>query len=236
MGILYPILCLIVVTLDVPAKMTEQLSKQVDTLTHQLTDLKADVAKKGGTIDSLNHRLGEKDKQIANLTIELGQRTQHLNSLDHFVRGHLDSLTSRIKILESTVAFTVRFRNDSVGSHTGPVHHCHVLKFDVIEYENGGQNYNTSTGLFTAPVSGTYAFFVTITRNDPDHNHCVEATISKNQGKVQLTTAAACPPGYTSGSNMAVTYLDKGNTVRIETQQWRQIFGHTHTTFSGIKI
>ena len=72
-------------------------------------------------------------------------------------------------------------------------------------------------------------------RNDPTRNDCLEATIMKNTNS-WLATVSACPSGYTSSSNMAVSWLRAGDKVHVQTVDGAEIFGHTHTTFSGMKL
>ena len=76
--------------------------------------------------------------------------------------GDDQSLSSWTAVVETPVAFTVRFNDDDVGNHTAHARPGPKLLFDRVQYQTGGTNYNTSTGEFTAPVKGAYAFFVTV--------------------------------------------------------------------------
>jgi len=217
--------------------ITDDLSHKLDDLNHQLGAFRAEVANKTAEINHLNSQLNVKADQIKNLTHDLSAEQSKLTTLDTYCHSHLTSLGDHVTKLETTIAFTVHFSNDSLTNNntaTAP-HHTQRLWFDAVQYQTGGENYNKTTGYFHAPVSGNYAFYLTIQRNDPTENSCLEAYIFRND-RYRLATVTACPSGYSTAANMAVAWMNHGDRVSVTTLHSEDLFGFVHTMFSGWKL
>jgi len=111
-----------------------------------------------------------------------------------------------------------------------------VIIFDWI-HTNVGNDYNPYTGVFTCRVPGLYVFYVH-TLAKPGKQ--LETTISKNLN-IMAYTYAFDKEYYSSGSNMAVLDLQKGDTVLI--RSYEAVHSHTgavidfkYTSFSGFLI
>jgi hypothetical protein len=104
-----------------------------------------------------------------------------------------------------------------------------TLVFPHVVYNIGG-GYDPNTGVFTAPVDGLFAFFVNI---QSDGSNQIRVNLVHNgTSKVRVM---AYTPSYSSGSNLAVLKLQKGDRVRV-----RHYYGTGYytddaptTTFSG---
>lgn len=215
--------------------VTNQLTTTVSQLSTKLNTLNSDLGQKAGQITSLNNQIRHQSNVIRNLTNQLSQKAKQLSDLDSYCKSHVTDLTNRVQTLEHPVAFTARFSNDSVGTQFIPAGSWQNLVFDVVSYQTGGNNYNTTNGRFTAPSAGTYAFFLSVQRNNPDQNDCLEATVRKN-GNFNIVTATACPPGFTSASNMGMAYMRAGDTAYVRTDHSEIVFGFVHTSFSVVKL
>ncbi|KAL8598719.1 hypothetical protein ACOMHN_033283 [Nucella lapillus] len=137
-----------------------------------------------------------------------------------------------ISSLENPVVFSVHYGDDEVVNTTadkGPI------VFDAVTFNAGGGNYSNTTGSYTAPADGTYAFFLTVQRIDPYLDSCLQATLMVN-GHWTDCAVSACPPGYSTSSNTCMMYLHKGQHVFAQGYTNHQIFGHIHTTFSSLKL
>jgi len=222
-------------TADQLTALTNQQSAQLKELTTELATLQHEAAVKQAAIDTLSTRLKNQATLTSTRIGEWGPRERQIRVLDQVCRNGLASLINRTYALEHAIAFTVRFSEDSVVNHTVQVgtSHTYNLVFDYVQYQTGGDNYNTSTGFFTAPDYGHYMFF--LTRSQPIADDCVEAVIKVNMHG-WLASVTACPEGYTSAANMVFAWLRKGDKVNVQTQDQARIFGYIHTTFTGIKI
>jgi hypothetical protein len=109
---------------------------------------------------------------------------------------------------------------------------------------NQGAGYDSSSGVFTAPSAGVYAFYVSITSYSTNEIH-VDITLN---GYAQVTASAKGGSGdddydsyaypYQTGSNMAIISLQRGDRVWI---QYRSGTGYNSnsvpiTTFTGFLI
>jgi len=217
--------------------VTDQLGHELDDLNHQLTAFRAEVANKTAELYKLNRQLNVKGDQIKNLTHDLSAEQSKLQALDTYCHNHITSLGNHVTNLETPVAFTVRFSNDTLtenDTNRAP-HHTQLLHFNYVQYQTGGENYNTSTGYFHAPVAGNYAFYLTIQRNDPTENSCLEAYVMR-QDRYRVVTVTACPSGYSTAANMGVLWMNKGERISVTTVHSEDLFGFVHTVFSGWKL
>ena len=91
---------------------------------------------------------------------------------DVFTQQSMESRTS------DTVAFTVRLGSSTL------LDSLHVVVFDQVIH-NQGDGYNPATGIFTAPVTGTYIFTVSVmTVNKDNYVHLQLMANKKEVGRV----------------------------------------------------
>ena len=111
-----------------------------------------------------------------------------------------------------------------------------VIVFDWV-HTNVGNDYNPQTGVFTCRVPGLYVFYVHTLAERGKH---LETTISKNLN-IMAYTYAFDKEYYSSGSNMAVMDLQKGDTVLVKSNQHEHdhdgaVIDGSYTSFSGFLI
>merc|ERR1719300_824835 len=109
-------------------------------------------------------------------------------------------MKARIDALEKPVAFTARFKAGWLGG----LGVGQTLKWDDVRY-NAGSGYDHVTGLFTAPASGTYIFYLQLMQHNSD------ATIGLGiyQDAKQLALAQACCSADEVASTAVTVHLDK---------------------------
>nr|KAG5689870.1 hypothetical protein BaRGS_002381 [Batillaria attramentaria] len=71
------------------------------------------------------------------------------------------TLCSAAYILTDSLLFTVAFTATLQGGGPVTIGNSSPIKFDKV-VTNIGNAYNSHTGVFTAPVSGTYGFFLSL--------------------------------------------------------------------------
>ena len=99
---------------------------------------------------------------------------------------------------------------------------------------NIGNGYNPKTGVFTAPIDGTYVFYVAAVEYEKQHLRL--DILINNVKKVQLIGHHAAD--YQTGTNMVVQYLKKGENVWVAYHQGKGYYSESipMTTFSGFMI
>ena len=124
------------------------------------------------------------------------------------------------------IYFTVRLTSN------GSVPKGHPVKFNAV-VTNVGDGYvdNSSHidyGKFVAPISGTYQFFVTITKSD-------DATISKVRINLVVNSSLKVNIGAAdTGTCHLVTKLGEGDKVWVEGATYNTNYFHLqYTSFSG---
>ena len=108
-----------------------------------------------------------------------------------------------------------------------------TLIFNVV-ISNIGDGYNKSTGVFTAPMAGTYVFYVSA--NEYAAQNLGLDIVLNNVSKVRLF--APPPATHQTGTNMVVLTLEKGDQVWVKHSYGKGYWTHKVplTTFTGFMI
>ena len=116
-------------------------------------------------------------------------------------------------------------------------HHDKPVIYDAVE-TNEGSGYNTSTGLFTAPVAGTYVFMWHAMTLNIGSGYCV-LILYRNDALLKFRAEADSrmrTGGNDAASSSAILTMNNGDTVGIKTGTCGYLFGRQWTSFSGFKI
>jgi len=113
------------------------------------------------------------------------------------------------------------YLNTVITNYNGTDWYTPVVKYDTIALEKGGNNYDTSTGLFTAPVAGVYnvhAGVYTITNaRVPAGGVCYELWgIINGQRSITITDGIVSSSMAAIRHGSGMFYLNAGNTFGIK--------------------
>lgn len=125
------------------------------------------------------------------------------------------------------MAFTAAVKYASTSWNNG------TLVFNAV-LSNIGNGYNPKTGVFTAPIDGTYVFYVAAVEYEKQHLRL--DILINNVKKVQLIGHLSAD--YQTGTNMVVQYLKKGDNVWVAYKHGKGYYSESipMTTFSGFMI
>ena len=104
---------------------------------------------------------------------------------------------------------------------------------------NKGSGYNTATGIFTAPVAGTYVFIWHAMTKHKSIGYFCQLYLCRNGVRLNFAAHAdgnETTGGTDSGSNSVVLSLSIGDTVFIKTASCYYLYSEPFTSFSGFKI
>ena len=128
-----------------------------------------------------------------------------------------------------SVAFTVRFSSDDA-VHGIALGSGSPLRFDKMAL-NTGNGYDSETGIFTAPVAGTYAFF--LTQMGVDARGTVALAIVKHGDVLDLVYSK---DHEDQGSGQVTAHLGSGQQVWVRHVSGNAVRGSWYTVFTGYLI
>ncbi|KAF7225735.1 complement C1q-like protein 2 [Nothobranchius furzeri] len=125
---------------------------------------------------------------------------------------------------------------DSGSGNTGPFSVATPLKYKKV-FSNTGNNYNPSTGTFTATVSGMYFFRFSMFNNLAQTPNSV-VSLMKNDERLTSVWDVSGSDSNDMGSNAAVIPLVAGDAVYVELMASRLVYddGMNYNTFSGFLL
>ncbi|KAK7495729.1 hypothetical protein BaRGS_00012949 [Batillaria attramentaria] len=126
------------------------------------------------------------------------QLTQRVQQLEAKVQANEHNIDDVLTV----VGFTVRMRNEDIRN----LGRNQVVKFDDVIY-NAGNGYSASSGIFTAPVPGTYVLMVKTMRHGNDDDH-IELNMMKN-GALLGRAHAGYSTWENGGSGIAPSYMER---------------------------
>lgn len=179
---------------------------------------------------STSTTLGAMGEKVANMAEKITLLEAKLQNTEKEVL-ELRSLTGGTP----QVAFSAALR-DSGSGDTGPFTTGTPLKYKRV-FSNTGNNYNPSTGIFTAVVKGMYFFrFSMFTNLSSTPNSVV--SLMKNSQRLTSVWDTIGPDYNDMGSNAVVIALEVGDNVYVELLANRIVYDDAmnYNTFSGFLL
>lgn len=183
--------------------------KQVEENRHAIADIGDEFnAKLGILSNNMNQKANKNQeqllKEITGVQERISSNSEILNKkLEQYKSGSLTQADVTQLLNQKKVSFSARLR-----SSVSDLRPWKTLIFDYI-IKNDGNAYSGSTGIFTAPLKGTYVFFVHILGT----NRSLEMVLYKNNKGVMWLYVNG--PGHGADSNMVVLQLNKGDRVNV---------------------
>ncbi|KAK7094621.1 cerebellin-1-like [Littorina saxatilis] len=136
--------------------------------------------------------------------------------------SEITTLWSKINRSSKAVGFTARLKADS--DHGLQFGQSATLRFDDVLL-NAGDGYNPHTGIFTAPVAGTYSFFLNLMTTS-----WVTVAMMKNGNVFDHVYGNA---GNDQGATQVLLRLAENDKVWVRHDLGNKIRGGWYTVFTG---
>ncbi|KAL3854177.1 hypothetical protein ACJMK2_013455 [Sinanodonta woodiana] len=166
--------------------------------------------------------VGSTELQIQDLQQKVALLEQAVNSLASKVS---QATSNKTKAVAFTATLTKTIANMQLHQH---------IKFDHV-ITNEGSAYDSSTGTFTAPVTGVYAFYLTVT-NIPQYS--ASLVLAKNGNRLTSVLAHGTPTsGFQTSTIATMVTLHNGEQVWAQDEEQfspiEQLDGLEWSSFSG---
>lgn len=173
-------------------------------------------------------------QQVASIQ-SLQARVVSLESTDRLVANTVQQHTSQLSALTAMVNNQVYFTAHMSDSQ----HPVHVgtsntpFKFDDV-VTNFGNAYNPQTGVFTAPVSGVYVFYVQMMKHD---NGPETTFIMQKGGAILCMNSLDDGNNYDKSTCLVTTHMQRGETVFVTRYSGSDFLqGWWYCAFSGFLL
>ena len=153
--------------------------------------------------------------------------SQHSQELAQ-VKAELSALKARTADLENVVCFTAHFsRADVSGLGLNQ-----PVVFDNVPY-NAGAGYDKNTGIFTAPVPGTYVLSLSLQRHGSEEDTIIMAI---KKGGATLAVAEAGYSPFEHGTMVVTSHLNRGDVISVQPVHGSVVYGGMSTFFTVFRI
>ncbi|KAL4227819.1 hypothetical protein ACF0H5_013256 [Mactra antiquata] len=228
----------------------DSMNKKIDEILQQTLDVSSLQEHVEANTESIERVEASLDKTFNTLTSDLKNELSEtmanidseVSAINEAITDDMQSLQQKIEECKNNSVSTIDFNNflqEKKVMFSARVTPSTTLKPDQTlvfaeDVTNEGNAYSNITGVFTAPINGTYLFFVHILSS----NRVLEMKMVKNGENAMMVYVHGSIHG--EGSNMAILKLEKGDQVKVvKHQSWGSppfYVHHKWSTFSGFML
>ncbi|XP_069120446.1 complement C1q tumor necrosis factor-related protein 7-like [Argopecten irradians] len=224
---LFQLVCMFAMT--APVTCDSDVTKDtLSSLQQQMQTLQVAFQSQNAEIHELKAENKELKVEQQNQKERIDYITAENNELKDYLQLQLMTKQKRVSDDAAGIGFTTSMSSDAaLGDHQ-------IIMFDTI-LTNDGNGYDSRHGHFTAPVTGLYAFSVTVMCVGNESN--LHVAIMKDGQRIGRVFANG--NNYDNGSKLVVVQLDAGQMVWVEHEfdpSGYKIHGNGHSAFSGFLI
>ncbi|XP_052711585.1 uncharacterized protein LOC128185916 [Crassostrea angulata] len=112
-----------------------------------------------------------------------------------------------------------------------------TLVFPTVIYSEG-TGYNPSTGIFTAPIAGTYVFYVSVQSAFQKYIHLDIVMNGSSKVRAMAYYSGSSSSIHQTGTNLVILHLQTGDSVWVKRGSGTGYYSNSDhvTTFSGFKL
>lgn len=135
------------------------------------------------------------------------------NTLSAVAYGFLGTSNPSVPAYQPYVGFHAHLSSNQTSGN--------IIIFNTVDNQNGGTNYNSSTGIFTAPISGWYHFSVAIAiQNNTGGASTMNLSLYANSVRVSAfgysNSSIVASANVATGSMSSTVFLSSGQQVNAQ--------------------
>ncbi|XP_069120452.1 cerebellin-1-like isoform X2 [Argopecten irradians] len=224
---LFQLVCMFAVTASVTCD-SDVTKETLSSLQQQMQELQVAFQRQNAEIHELKgeHQMLKAEQQQQKERIEY--ITAENNELKDYLQLQRITKQKRVSDDAAGIGFaTSLLPNAALGDHQ-------IILFDTV-VTNDGNGYDPRNGQFTAPVTGLYAFSVTVMC--VGNESTLHVAIMKDGQRIGRVYANG--NSFDNGSKFVVVQLDAGQMVWVEHEfdpSGYKIYGNGYSAFSGFLI
>ncbi|KAL4218855.1 hypothetical protein ACF0H5_021443 [Mactra antiquata] len=209
------------------------LESRVVALETQLKNTLASFGETQGELRSTKTLVRTLQTQLNSANTKIDQLMIDQSSFNISYIENINSLNSSIMSVvqngqkDSDVYFTTRGLDTTPNAFSGS-----PLQYKVV-LSNAGNGYDVSSGIFTAPSTGTYCFSVTLSGSTDDHMSCY---LMKNSADYLVEVYISAYSAYSSASTSTLIYLASGDTISVAMCNGDGVLSSYKSSFSGFLL
>ncbi|XP_052782509.1 uncharacterized protein LOC128218830 [Mya arenaria] len=210
-------------SLNAEQQKNADLERRLVVLESSLKSNQATFSETFSTLNSTRETVTSLEKELRQTRDDVHMTSQWIQTFNATCMNNFQNVTGKGQ--DARVHFSYRSRHISLPANpTKPLIFASLIS-------KSGSDYNTNTGIFTAPYSGVYLFAVTIAAESTDYFNCYILINDRNY-LVEVSAYSM----YSSASTVVLSEVKAGDQISVGQCSGPGQIGSYKSSFSGFLL